>query len=40
MNILNKKYRDLIALAKSAQGRRETLDLLYEAAKFNKSKII
>ena len=40
MNISNKKYRDLIALAKSSNGRRETLDLLYEAAKFNKSKII
>ena len=37
MNNSNKKYRDLIALAKSANGRRETLDLLYEAAKFNKS---
>ena len=37
MNISNNKYRDLIALAKSANGRRETLDLLYQAAKFNKS---
>tara|TARA_B100001121_G_C18098393_1_gene348951 strand:+ start:240 stop:353 length:114 start_codon:yes stop_codon:yes gene_type:complete len=37
MNISNKKYRELIALAKSANGRRETLDLLYEAVKFNKS---
>ena len=37
MNISTKKYKDLIALAKSANGRRETLDLLYEAAKFNKS---
>ena len=36
MNISNKKYRDLIALAKSATGRRETIDLLYEAAKINK----
>ena len=38
MKISNKKYRDLIALAKSANGRRETLDLLYEAAKFNMNK--
>ena len=37
MNISNKKYRDLIALAMSANGRRETLDLLYEAAKLNKN---
>ena len=37
MIISNKRYRDLITLAKSANGRRETLDLLYEAAKFNKS---
>tara|TARA_Y100001978_G_C23322059_1_gene258859 strand:- start:117 stop:230 length:114 start_codon:yes stop_codon:yes gene_type:complete len=37
VKILNKKYRDLIALAKSANGRRETLDLLYEASKYNKS---
>ena len=37
MIISNKRYRDLIALALSANGRRETLDLLYEAAKFNKS---
>ena len=37
MNISNKKYRDLIALAKSPNSRRETLDLLSEAAKFNKS---
>ena len=37
MKISNKKYRYLIALAYSANGRRETLDLLSEAAKFNKS---
>ena len=37
MNISNKKYRELIALAKSVNGRRETLELLYEAIKFNKS---
>ena len=37
MIISNKRYRDLIDLAKSANGRRETLDLLYEAAQFNKS---
>ena len=37
MNILNKKYRDLIALAMSANGRRETLELLYEASKFIKN---
>ena len=37
MIISNKRYRDLIALAKSVNGRRETLDLLYEAAKYNKN---
>jgi len=40
MKISNKKYKDLLALAMSADGRKETLDLLYEAAKFNKNKII
>ncbi len=40
MNISNKRYRDLIALALSTTARRETLDLLYKAAKFNKSYII
>ena len=37
MKISNKKYRDLIALAMSVNGRKETINLLYEAAKFNKS---
>ncbi len=37
MKISNKKYRDLIALAKSVNGRKETINLLYEAAKFNKN---
>ena len=37
MKILNKKYRDLIALAKSVNGRKETLELLYEAARFNRN---
>ena len=36
MKISNKKYRDLIALAMSVNGRKETINLLYEAAKFNK----
>ena len=36
MKISNKRYRDLIALAMAVNGRKETLDLLYEAAKFNK----
>ena len=39
MKISNKKYRDLIARAMSVDGRKETLDLLYEAAKFNKNRI-
>ena len=38
MKISNKKYRDLIALALSVNGRKETLSLLYEAAKFNMNK--
>ena len=37
MKILNKKYRDLIVLATSVNGRKETINLLYEAAKFNKN---
>ena len=37
MKISNKKYRELIALAISVNGRKETLNLLYEAAKFNKN---
>ena len=32
-----KKYVDLIALAMSVNGRKETLYLLYEAAKYNKN---
>ena len=37
MKISNKIYRDLIALAMSVNGRKETINLLYEAAKFNKN---
>ena len=37
MKISNKRYRDLIALAMSVNGRKETINLLYEAAKFNKN---
>ncbi len=37
MKISNKKYRDLIALAMLVNGRKETLDLLNEAEKFNKN---
>ena len=37
MKISTKTYRDLIALAMSVNGRKETLDLLYEATKFNKN---
>ena len=37
MKILSKRYGDLIALAMSVNGRKETLNLLYEAAKYNKS---
>tara|TARA_Y100001978_G_scaffold168872_1_gene157503 strand:+ start:303 stop:416 length:114 start_codon:yes stop_codon:yes gene_type:complete len=37
MKISNKKYRYLLALAMSVNGRKETLDLLYEAAKFTKN---
>ena len=36
MKISDKKYRDLIALAMSVNGRKETINLLYEAVKFNK----
>ena len=32
-----KKYVDLIALATSVNGRKEILDLLYEAAKYSKN---
>ena len=39
MKTSNKKYRDFIARAMSVDGRKETLDLLYEAAKFNKNRI-
>ena len=37
MKISNKNYRDLIALAMLVNGRKETLDLLHEAEKLNKS---
>ena len=37
MKISNKIYRDLIALAMSVNGRKETINVLYEAAKFNKN---
>ena len=37
MKFPNKRYKDLIFQAISAKGRKETLDLLYEAAKFNKN---
>ena len=37
MKMSNKKYRDLIALAMLVNGRKETLDLLNEAEKFNKN---
>ena len=37
MKISNKKYRDLIALAMLVNGRKETLDLLNDAEKFNKN---
>ena len=37
MKISNKKYRDLTALAMLVNGRKETLDLLNEAEKFNKN---
>ena len=40
MKILNSKYRNLIALAISVNGRKETLDLLNEAVKLNKNTII
>ncbi len=40
MKISNKKYRDLISCAMSVNGRKETLDLLYEALKSNKNWII
>jgi len=38
MKISNKRYRDLIALAMSVNGRKETIDLLYEAEKLIKIK--
>ena len=37
MKSLSKKYGVLIALAISVNGRKETLDLLYEAANYNKN---
>ena len=37
MKISDKKYRDLISLAMSVSGRKETLYLLSEAAKLNKN---
>ena len=37
MKISNKKYKDLIALALTVNGRKETLNLLYEVAKLNKN---
>jgi len=36
MKLSSKKYGDLIALAMTVNGRKETLDLLHEAAKYNK----
>ena len=36
MKISNMKYKDLLARAKSAYGRKETLDLLYEEIRLNK----
>ena len=38
MNISNKKYRDLITLALSVNGRKEKLVLLNEAANFIRIK--
>jgi len=37
MKISNMKYKDLVARTKSANGRKETLDLLYEAIRLNKA---
>tara|TARA_B100000212_G_scaffold2598_1_gene1907 strand:- start:256 stop:369 length:114 start_codon:yes stop_codon:yes gene_type:complete len=37
MKIPNKKYMDLISRAMSVNGRKETLYLLNEAAKFIKN---
>ena len=37
MKISSNKYEDLIVLAMSVNGRKETLDLLYEAVKYNKN---
>ena len=37
MKILNKKYIDLIALVKSVNLRKETLELLYQVERFNKN---
>ena len=37
MKISNMKYKDLLARAKSAYGRKETLDLLYEVIRLNKA---
>ena len=36
MKISNKIYRDLIALAILVNGRKETINLLYKAAKLKK----
>jgi len=38
MKISNKKYKELITLAMNVNGRKETLDLLNEAARFNKNR--
>ena len=37
MKISNKKYRDLIALEISVNGKKEAINLLYEAAKFKRN---
>ena len=37
MKTLNNRYIELISLAKSVNGRKKTLELLYEAAKFNRN---
>ena len=36
MKISNNKYRDLIDRAMSVNGRKETIDLLYEAENLKK----
>ena len=40
MKISSKNYTDLVSLAKSANGRKETLDLLNEASKLKNIKMI